>query len=173
MLSFFSNKILLTLNKLLSDGNSSRLNVELVEKSQKCVYAGAFTFNLEDPGMTIAFSMANSEENPKDIENLRKNNLALGGSVNNAIVIDDYKIVNEDGLRYKDEFVKHKILDAIGDLYLLGHSLIGSFSAFKSGHHLNNLLLRELVHNESAWEEVIIEDEKKTPILFTHVTESI
>ena len=80
----------------------------------------------------------------KDIENLRKNNLALGGSVNNAIVIDDYKIVNEDGLRYKDEFVKHKILDAIGDLYLLGHSLIGSFSAFKSGHHLNNLCFEDL-----------------------------
>ncbi len=109
----------------------------------------------------------------KDIENLRKNNLALGGSVNNAIVIDDYKIVNEDGLRYKDEFVKHKILDAIGDLYLLGHSLIGSFSAFKSGHHLNNLLLRELINNESAWQQVIIEDEEKAPILFTHVTESI
>ena len=88
----------------------------------------------------------------KDIENLRKNNLALGGSVNNAIVIDDYKIINEDGLRYKDEFVKHKILDAIGDLYLLGHSLIGSFSAFKSGHHLNNLLLRELINNENAWD---------------------
>ena len=109
----------------------------------------------------------------KDIENLRKNNLALGGSVNNAIVIDDYKIINEDGLRYKDEFVKHKILDAIGDLYLLGHSLIGSFSAFKSGHHLNNLLLRELVNNESAWEQVIIENEDKAPILFTHITESI
>ena len=88
-------------------------------------------------------------------------------------MIDDYKIVNEDGLRYKDEFVKHKILDAIGDLYLLGHSLIGSFSAFKSGHHLNNLLLRELVNNESAWEQVIIEDENKAPILFTHITESI
>ena len=109
----------------------------------------------------------------KDIENLRKNNLALGGSVNNAIVIDDYKIINEDGLRYRDEFVKHKILDAIGDLYLLGHSLIGSFSAFKSGHHLNNLLLRELVNNESAWEQVIIKDEDKAPILFTHITESI
>ena len=104
---------------------------------------------------------------------MRKNNLALGGSVNNAIVIDDYKIVNEDGLRYKDEFVKHKILDAIGDLYLLGHSLIGSFSAFKSGHHLNNLLLRELINNENAWEQVIIEDEDKAPILFTHITESI
>ena len=91
----------------------------------------------------------------KDIENLKKNNLALGGSVNNAIVIDDYKIVNEDGLRYKDEFVKHKILDAIGDLYLLGHSLIGSFSAFKSGHHLNNLLLRELMNNENAGSKLL------------------
>ena len=109
----------------------------------------------------------------KDIEKLRKNNLALGGSVNNAIVIDDYKIVNEDGLRYKDEFVKHKILDAIGDLYLLGHSLIGSFSAFKSGHHLNNLLLRELINNKSAWEEVIIEDESKSPILFTQTAETV
>ena len=90
----------------------------------------------------------------KDIENLRKNNLALGGSVNNAIVIDDYKIVNEDGLRYKDEFVKHKILDAIGDLYLLGHSLIGSFSAFKSGHHLNNLLLRSLFADKNNYEYI-------------------
>ena len=108
----------------------------------------------------------------KDIELLRRNNLALGGSVNNAIVIDDYKVINEEGVRFQDEFVKHKILDAIGDLYLLGHSLIGSFSAFKSGHHLNNLLLRELVNNESAWEEVIIEDESKSPILFTQAAET-
>ena len=71
------------------------------------------------------------------------------------------------------DFIPNKILDAIGDLYLLGHSLIGSFSAFKSGHHLNNLLLRELINNESAWEQVIIEDENKAPILFTHITESI
>ena len=76
-------------------------------------------------------------------------------------------------LWYKDEFVKHKILDAIGDLYLLGHSLIGSFSAFKSGHHLNNLLLRELINNESAWEKVIIEDESKSPILFTQTAETV
>ena len=91
----------------------------------------------------------------------------------NAVVVGEDSVLNEDGLRYEDEFVKHKILDAIGDLYLLGHSLIGSFSAFKSGHHLNNLLLRELMNNESAWEQVIIEDEEKAPILFTHVTESI
>ncbi len=103
----------------------------------------------------------------KDIEILRKNNLALGGSVNNAVVIDDYKVINEEGLRFDDEFVKHKILDAIGDLYLLGHGLIGSFSAYKSGHHLNNLLLRELINNEEAWEEFIIENEADAPIFYT------
>ena len=103
----------------------------------------------------------------KDIEILRKNNLALGGSVNNAIVIDDYKVINDEGVRFQDEFVKHKILDAIGDLYLLGHGLIGSFSAYKSGHHLNNLLLRELVNNQDAWEEVTIENNDKAPIFYT------
>lgn len=103
----------------------------------------------------------------KDIELLRKNNLALGGSVNNAIVIDDYKVINEEGVRFQDEFVKHKILDAIGDLYLLGHGLIGSFSAYKSGHHLNNLLLRELVNNVDAWEKATIEDNEKSPIFYS------
>ncbi|MBC8297010.1 MAG: UDP-3-O-acyl-N-acetylglucosamine deacetylase [Pelagibacterales bacterium] len=103
----------------------------------------------------------------KDIEILRKNNLALGGSVNNAIVIDDYKVINDEGVRFQDEFVKHKILDAIGDLYLLGHGLIGSFSAFKSGHHLNNLLLRELTNNCDAWEEVTIKDDDNAPIFYS------
>jgi len=103
----------------------------------------------------------------KDIELLRKNNLALGGSVNNAIVIDDYKVVNEEGVRFQDEFVKHKILDAIGDLYLLGHGLIGSFSAYKSCHHLNNLLLRELINNVHAWEEVTIDNDSESPIFYS------
>jgi len=103
----------------------------------------------------------------KDIELLRKNNLALGGSVNNAIVIDDYRVINEEGVRFQDEFVKHKILDAIGDLYLLGHGLMGSFSAYKSGHHLNNLLLRELVNNIDAWEEVTIDNNDKSPIFYS------
>jgi UDP-3-O-[3-hydroxymyristoyl] N-acetylglucosamine deacetylase len=103
----------------------------------------------------------------KDIELLRKNNLALGGSVNNAIVIDDYKVVNEEGVRFQDEFVKHKILDAIGDLYLLGHGLMGSFSAYKSGHHLNNLLLRELINNVHAWEEVTIQNDSESPIFYS------
>jgi len=102
----------------------------------------------------------------RDVELLRKNNLALGGSLDNAIVVDDYRILNEDGLRYEDECVKHKILDAIGDLYLLGHSLIGSFTGFKSGHALNNRLLRELLAKESAWELVSFEDEVDLPISF-------
>lgn len=90
----------------------------------------------------------------KDIEFLRSKNLALGGSVNNAIVVDEYRVLNEDGLRYDDEFVKHKILDAVGDLYLLGHSLIGEFVGFKSGHGLNNKLLRALELQTDAWEFV-------------------
>jgi len=102
----------------------------------------------------------------RDVELLRENNLALGGSLDNAIVVDDYRILNEDGLRYEDECVKHKILDAIGDLYLLGHSLIGSFTGFKSGHALNNRLLRELLVNELAWELVTFEDEVDLPISF-------
>ncbi len=100
------------------------------------------------------------------IETLRANNLALGGSLDNAVVVDDYRILNEDGLRYVDEFVKHKILDSIGDLYLLGHSLIGAFSGYKSGHALNNKLLRTLLAEKDAWEEVTFEDPADAPISF-------
>ena len=102
----------------------------------------------------------------RDVEFLQENNLALGGSLDNVVVVDNYRILNEDGLRYEDECVKHKILDAIGDLYLLGHSLIGSFTGFKSGHALNNRLLRKLLAEESAWELVSFEDEMELPILF-------
>jgi UDP-3-O-[3-hydroxymyristoyl] N-acetylglucosamine deacetylase len=102
----------------------------------------------------------------KDIEFLRENNLALGGSLDNAIVVDDDKILNEDGLRYADEFVKHKILDAIGDLYLLGHSLIGEFKGYKSGHSLNNKLLRALLDDKEAWEIVAFADDDNAPISF-------
>jgi UDP-3-O-[3-hydroxymyristoyl] N-acetylglucosamine deacetylase len=102
----------------------------------------------------------------RDIEQLRERELALGGSLDNAIVVDDYRILNEDGLRYEDEFVKHKILDAIGDLYLLGHSLIGAFSGHKSGHALNNRLLRALMADEKAWEQVTFEDVETAPISF-------
>jgi UDP-3-O-[3-hydroxymyristoyl] N-acetylglucosamine deacetylase len=101
-----------------------------------------------------------------DIEQLREKQLALGGSIDNAIIMDDYRILNEDGLRYADEFVKHKILDAIGDLYLLGKSLVGGFNGYKSGHALNNLLLRELLSQEDAWEETTFEDAETAPVSF-------
>ena len=102
----------------------------------------------------------------RDLERLRDNNLALGGNLDNAIVVDDYRILNEDGLRYEDEFVKHKVLDAIGDLYLLGHSLIGAFHGYKSGHALNNKLLRALLAEKSAWEMVTYDDAVDVPIIF-------
>jgi len=101
-----------------------------------------------------------------DLEALRDAGLAQGGSFDNAIVMDSFHILNDDGLRYEDEFVKHKVLDAIGDLYLLGHPLIGAFSAHKSGHALNNRLLRQLQNNRSAWELVTYEDEAEVPIYF-------
>ncbi|MGY3040019.1 UDP-3-O-[3-hydroxymyristoyl] N-acetylglucosamine deacetylase [Rhodanobacter sp. TND4EL1] len=110
----------------------------------------------------------------RDIEMLREHNLALGGSMDNAVVLDDYRVLNEDGLRYEDEFVKHKILDAIGDLYLLGHSLIGAYHAHKSGHELNNKLLRTLMADASAWEEVTYhEDPAVSPISYAHPAQAI
>ena len=109
----------------------------------------------------------------RDIEMLREKNLALGGSMDNAIVLDDYRVLNEDGLRYEDEFVKHKILDAIGDLYLLGHSLIGAFYGYKSGHELNNTLLRTLLADAAAWEEVSFEDESLAPISYAHPAQAV
>jgi UDP-3-O-[3-hydroxymyristoyl] N-acetylglucosamine deacetylase len=109
----------------------------------------------------------------RDIEMLREKNLALGGSMDNAIVLDDYRVLNEDGLRYEDEFVKHKILDAIGDLYLLGHSLIGAFFGHKSGHQLNNQLLRALLADKSAWEEVTFDDPALAPISYAHPAQAV
>src|SRR6185437_3940312 len=102
----------------------------------------------------------------RDLETLRAHNLALGGTLQNAIVLDDVGVMNEDGLRYEDEFVKHKILDAIGDLYLLGHSLVGEFYGHKSGHDLNNRLLRALLADRDAWEEVVFENAEEAPISF-------
>lgn len=99
----------------------------------------------------------------KDVEMMRANGLALGGGLDNAIVMDDYKVLNAEGLRYNDEFVKHKILDAMGDLYLLGKPLIAAYSAFRSGHALNNKLLRELLAHPEAYELVTFEDERRAP----------
>ena len=102
----------------------------------------------------------------EEIEYLRSKGLARGGSMDNAIVIDDYKVLNNDGLRYEDEFVKHKVLDVIGDLYLLGYSLIGEYQAFKSGHALNNQALRTLISQKDAWEMVTFEDLDDAPISY-------
>lgn len=101
-----------------------------------------------------------------DFEKLQALNLARGASLDNAIAIDDFRVLNEDGLRYENEFVKHKILDAVGDLYLLGSSLVGEFIGFKSGHALNNKLLRELLVNKDAWEFVTFEDKQTAPISY-------
>jgi UDP-3-O-[3-hydroxymyristoyl] N-acetylglucosamine deacetylase len=99
----------------------------------------------------------------KDVEMMRSRGLGLGGSMNNAIVVDDYKVLNSDGLRYDDEFVKHKILDAIGDMAMAGHPLLTAYSAFKSGHALNNKLLRALLADNEAWELITFDDAKQAP----------
>ena len=99
----------------------------------------------------------------KDVEMMRANGLAMGGGLDNAIVMDDYKVLNSGGLRYDDEFVKHKILDAMGDLYLLGHPLLAHYEARRSGHALNNALLRALLDQQAAWEMVSFEDERQAP----------
>ena len=105
----------------------------------------------------------------KDVEMMRTNGLALGGGLDNAIVMDDYKVLNAEGLRYDDEFVKHKLLDAIGDLYCVGKPLLASYSAFRSGHALNNKLLRELMAHPDAWELVSFDDESQAPAGFAQL----
>src|SRR3954464_8350805 len=104
----------------------------------------------------------------KDVETMRANGLGLGGGLDNAVVMDDYRVLNADGLRYDDELVKHKILDAMGDLYLLGKPLLASYEAFRSGHAMNNQLLRALLANRDAWEVVTFQDERQAPVGFVH-----
>ncbi len=133
-------------------------------------YKVSFTIDFDHPAFHEDTSTASIEVSPitfvkeisrartfgfiHELEQLKQQNLALGGSFDNAIVVDKHRVLNEDGLRYVDEFVKHKILDAIGDLYLLGHSLIGEFKAYKSGHSLNNQLLMKLLSTPQAWDIV-------------------
>jgi UDP-3-O-[3-hydroxymyristoyl] N-acetylglucosamine deacetylase len=108
----------------------------------------------------------------KDIEFLRSHDLALGGSLENAIVLDEYRMLNKNELRYDDEFVKHKILDAIGDLYMGGVSILGELNAYKSGHALNNMLLREVFKQTDAWEYITYEDSAKSPIEYQEISAS-
>lgn len=102
----------------------------------------------------------------RDVEFMRSRNLALGATLDNAVALDEFRVLNTEGLRYDDEFVRHKILDAIGDLYLLGHSLIGAYSAYKSGHELNNKLARKLLNDRASWEVVSFEDAAEAPIAY-------
>ena len=108
----------------------------------------------------------------RDLEYMRERNLGLGGSMDNAIVLDEFRVLNEDGLRYTDEFVRHKILDAIGDLYLAGRPILGAYEGFKSGHALNNKLVRALLAETSAWEEVTFED-RAAPSPVTYATPAL
>ncbi|MDQ3617217.1 MAG: UDP-3-O-acyl-N-acetylglucosamine deacetylase [Pseudomonadota bacterium] len=102
----------------------------------------------------------------RDLEYMRERNLGLGGSMDNAIVLDEFRVLNDDGLRYADEFVRHKILDAVGDLYLAGHQIIGAYEGYKSGHALNNTLVRALMAERSAWEEVTFGDHEAVPVAY-------
>ena len=120
-------------------------------------------FDLSSGSYTRDIARARTFGFTKDVEMMRANGLALGGGLDNAIVMDDYKVLNSDGLRYNDEFVKHKILDAMGDLHLLGKPLLAAYSAFRSGHAMNNKLLRELLSRSDAYEIVTFEDEKRAP----------
>jgi UDP-3-O-[3-hydroxymyristoyl] N-acetylglucosamine deacetylase len=120
-------------------------------------------FDMSTDSYTRDIARARTFGFTKDVEMMRANGLAMGGGLDNAIVMDDYKVLNSDGLRYDDEFVKHKILDAMGDLYLLGKPLLASYSAFRSGHGLNNVLLRALLAQPEAWEVVTFDDEKLAP----------
>lgn len=123
-------------------------------------------FDLGSGSYTRDIARARTFGFTKDVEMMRANGLALGGGLDNAIVMDDYKVLNSGGLRYNDEFVKHKILDAMGDLYILGRPLLAAYSAFRSGHAMNNQLLRALLADDSAYEVVTFEDEARAPAGF-------
>lgn len=123
----------------------------------------SITLDLAQASFVKDISRARTFGFMQDVETLRANGLALGGSMDNAIVMDEYRVLNNDGLRYEDEFVKHKVLDAIGDLYLLGYPLLGAFTAYKSGHALNNRLLRTLLADEEAWEFVTFDRAEEAP----------
>jgi UDP-3-O-[3-hydroxymyristoyl] N-acetylglucosamine deacetylase len=143
----FSIDFSIVFNHPAMDRAASRAHIDFADQSYLREVARARTFGFM-----------------QDVESLRDQGLALGGSLENAIVMDEYRVLNSDGLRYADEFVKHKILDAIGDLYLAGHPLLGAFSAHKSGHALNNQLLRALLADASAWEEVSFQNAAEAPV---------
>ncbi|MBD7960742.1 UDP-3-O-acyl-N-acetylglucosamine deacetylase [Comamonas avium] len=130
----------------------------------------SFEFDMGEGSYMRDIARARTFGFTRDVEMLRTNGLALGGGLDNAIVMDDYKVLNSDGLRYDDEFVKHKILDAIGDLYVIGHPILGAYSAFRSGHGMNNQLIRAVLADGANWEFVTFDSERKAPAGFTQTT---
>jgi len=130
----------------------------------------SFEFDMGEGNYMRDIARARTFGFTRDVEMLRTNGLALGGGLDNAIVMDDYKVLNSDGLRYDDEFVKHKILDAIGDLYVIGHPILGAYSAFRSGHGMNNHLIRAVLADGANWEFVTFDSERKAPAGFTQTT---
>ncbi len=129
----------------------------------------SFEFDFSSGRYTREIARARTFGFTRDVEMMRSHGLALGGGLDNAIVMDDVKVLNSDGLRYQDEFVKHKILDAIGDLYIVGKPLLAAYSAFRSGHAMNNLLLRELLRQPDAYEVVSFEREREAPTGFAQL----
>jgi UDP-3-O-[3-hydroxymyristoyl] N-acetylglucosamine deacetylase len=148
--------------------NGFRINVELdFEHPALRKHRQAMSMDFSTATFLKEISRARTFGFLKDLEGARARERALGGSLDNAIVMDEYRVLNEDGLRFRDEFVRHKILDALGDLYLLGSSLIGEFSGFKCGHKLNNLLLRALLAAPEAYEAVVFdEDQPGSPVSY-------
>jgi UDP-3-O-[3-hydroxymyristoyl] N-acetylglucosamine deacetylase len=152
--------------------NGFRVNVEIdFEHPALRKFAQAMTMEFSTQAFLKEISRARTFGFLKDLEGARARERALGANLDNAIVMDDYRVINEDGLRFRDEFVRHKILDALGDLYLLGSSLIGEFSGFKCGHKLNNLLLRALLAAPDAYESVVFDDdEHRSPVSYQLAT---
>ena len=147
----FSLSFSIVFNHPAIDNTSTKVKIDFAEQSYVRDVARARTFGFM-----------------QDVEFMRANGLALGGSLENAIVMDEYRVLNVEGLRYADEFVKHKVLDAIGDLYLCGHPLLAAYSAHKAGHALNNQILRVLLEDQEAWEIVTFEKEAATPVAVSH-----
>jgi len=149
-----------------------RLNVEIdFEHPALRQYRQALTLEFSTAAFLKEISRARTFGFLKDLEGARARERALGANLGNAIVMDDYRVINEDGLRYRDEFVRHKILDAVGDLYLLGSTVIGEFSAFKCGHQLNNMLLRALLEKPEAYESVVFDErDESSPVSYQLAT---
>jgi UDP-3-O-[3-hydroxymyristoyl] N-acetylglucosamine deacetylase len=156
----------------LDPHNGFRVNVEIdFEHPALRKIRQAMSMDFSTQAFLKEISRARTFGFLKDLEGARASDRALGANLDNAIVMDDYRVINEDGLRFRDEFVRHKVLDALGDLYLLGSSLIGEFSGFKCGHKLNNLLLRAMLAAPESYESVVFDDDQhRSPVSYQLAT---